>query len=130
MKNLNGIFVLVLVLVSFIFNSAIAQNASSTTISRTVSVGDMLNLSIDGDITYKVCKGTRVIVETKITTNFPPQVHEVLKNRWMYLVKEESNVTTISLEIPNKLVVYQGTALIEKVETTIYIPEHIRTRVL
>ena len=107
---------------------AMSSNAqTSSTITTVVEVEELLLLDIKGKIVYKTTSGSRMIVETVITTNMPVHIHNAIKYRWSYRTTTDRSNNTVKLEFQtsNRVPTFKGTDLEESFVTTIYIPKMV-----
>jgi len=88
---------------------------------------DILVLDIEGTVVIHRTKSSRIIVSTKVYTNFAPEITKHLKSRWKHdkFIKKGEYIK-VTMHRSNKVVVCKGQTLKENFITHVYIPEGIR----
>jgi hypothetical protein len=86
---------------------------------------ELLVIEAPGKVITKSCKGSRVIVETQISTNFPKHIANAIMSRWTFEVA--MGITRIQLLVDGREVKYKNSSLEENFITTVYVPEDIQT---
>ncbi len=89
---------------------------------------ELLVIEAPGEVKLATCKGSRVIVETEISTNFPKHIAVAIKSRWTFKVHSDfaMGITRIQLLVDGKKVKYKNSKLQENFITTVYVPEDIQ----
>ena len=89
---------------------------------------ELLVIEAQGEVITKFCKGSRVIVETQISTNFPKHIAVAIKSRWTFKVHNDiaMGITRIQLLVDGREVKYKNSSLEEHFITTVYVPEDIQ----
>lgn len=89
---------------------------------------ELLVIEAPGEVITKSCKGSRVIVETEISTNFPKHISLAIKSRWTFKVHSDfaMGITRVKLLVDGKEVKYKNSSLEENFITTVYVPEDIQ----
>jgi hypothetical protein len=89
---------------------------------------ELLVIEAPGEVKLVTCKGSRVIVETEISTNFPKHIANAIMSRWTFKVHNDfaMGITRVKLLVDGKEVTYKNSSLEENFITTVYVPEDIQ----
>ena len=114
------LLILISVISMFNSNMLITKNFSSEK--------ELLVIEAPGKVITKSCKGSRVIVETQISTNFPKHIANAIMSRWTFKVHNDiaMGITRVKLLVDGREVKYKNSSLEENFITTVYVPEDIQ----
>jgi uncharacterized ubiquitin-like protein YukD len=124
-------FAIILIFV-FSIPACIAQVSKTIHQTFTLDNAEKITLDLDSkDINYKETKGTRILVETKITLSLPNQslLDFVVNNGRYNLIKSvdaTSREISLSSQKNKNVIVVRGKECVEDVVHTIYVPSSIK----
>lgn len=109
-------------MITFLLTLFMSLNFQSTIIPEGILV-----LDIEGITVIHRTKSSRIIICTKVYTNFAPEIAKHLKSRWKHdkFIKKGEYIR-ITMHKSNTIVVCKGQTLKENFITHVYIPEGIR----
>ena len=111
-----------------------AGQSAKPTINKPIHVGDATTLQVNAStvhhIVFKKCSGTRIIIDSKATTDSKANLAEYLtkKGRYYFAVNRDATKNTITLDntINTYLFDKYKERINEQIEVVIYVPVSIK----
>ena len=118
----------------FVFSTPAIYAQVSKTIHQTFTLdnADKITLNLDSKvINYKETKGTRILVETKITLSLPNQsILDFVVNNGRYKLTKSVDATSREISLSSQknknVIVVKGQECREDVVHTIYVPSSVK----
>lgn len=123
-----------LLLFAMIILSATAFGQSTISLVNIVTPAKDATVSISNvtsnvEVIVEPIPGSRIVIETSVSTNFPKHINQALSKRWNLkfvhddLTNNLEIIPSVNLKIPS----YQGEVLEEKITYKIYLPRNIKS---